>query len=338
MGAFFQHFRFAQPGWLLLLVPALMLIVLRRGRGAAAAVTFPNLSILVSLGSRVRQSAWHFGVPLAFAALVAAILTLARPVWRNQFQSRSASGIDIVIACDISLSMVIDDFILSGRPISRITAAKRVLDDFVTRRPDDRIGLVAFAGRPVSACPLTLDHDWLRKSLDDLRLNDQFNIGTVEETGTAIGSALAVAALRLDVRQSKSKIIVLITDGASNSGKISPLEAAAQAKTLGIKIYTVAIGTEEGRVPGSIQAFPRQEFDRPTLMKIAADTGGEHYWAQHLSELETTFRTIDTLEKTKVKTHSVIEDDELFPWFLAVAVLASLAAAVVLSLNPAPSP
>jgi Ca-activated chloride channel family protein len=338
MSAFFEHFRFAQPGWLLLLVPALMLIVLRRGRGAAAAVTFPNLAVLVSLGSRVRQSAWNFGVPLAFAALLAAIVTLARPVWRNHYQSRTASGIDIVIACDISLSMVIDDFILNRRPISRITAAKRVLDDFITRRPDDRIGLVAFAGRPVSACPLTLDHDWLRQALDGLRLSEGFIIGTVEEGGTAIGSALAVAALRLDGRESKSKIIVLITDGASNSGKISPLEAAAQAKTLGIKIYTVAIGTEEGRVPGSIQAFPRQEFDLPTLIKIAADTGGEHFWAQDLSELENTFRSIDTLEKTKVKTHSATVDDELFPWFLAVTVLASLAAAVLLALNPAPSP
>lgn len=337
MNAFLQHFRFAQPGWLLLLIPALMLIVLRRGRGAAAAVTFPNLAILVSLGARVRHSAWNFGLPLAFAALLTAIIALARPVWRNNYQSRTASGIDIVITCDISLSMIIDDFILDHHPISRITAAKRVLDDFISRRPDDRIGLVAFAGRPVSACPLTLDHEWLRRSLDDLRLDDQFNIGTVQESGTAIGSALAVAALRLDVRQSKSKIIVLITDGASNSGKISPLEAATQAKALGIKIYTVAIGTTEGRVPGSIQAFPRQEFDLPTLIKIAADTGGEHFWAQGLSELENTFRSIDSLEKTKVQTHSVNEDRELFPWFLALAVLTSLGAVVVLALNPAPS-
>lgn len=338
MGGILQHFRFAQPGWLLLIVPVLLLIILRRGKGAAATVTFPNLSVLVSLGSRVRQSAWNLGIPLAFVALVLAILTLARPVWRNEYQNRSASGIDIVITFDISLSMIIDDFILNNRPISRITAAKRVVDDFITRRPDDRIGLVAFAGRPVSACPLTLDHEWLRRSLDNLRLNDEKNLGTVEESGTAIGSALAASAMRLDVRQSKSKIIVLITDGASNSGKIAPIEAATRAKDLGIKIYTVAIGTEEGRVPGSIQAFPRQEFDRPTLIKIAKDTGGEHFWAQGLADLESTFRTIDSLEKTEVKTLSVTEDEELFPWFLAATVLASLAATVILALNPPPSP
>jgi Ca-activated chloride channel family protein len=338
MHSFLVHFRFAQPGWLLLLLPALMLIVLRRGRGAAAAVTFPNLSILVSLGRRVRQSAWHFGLPLACIALITAIFAMARPVWRNQYQSRNASGIDIMITFDTSLSMAIDDFILKGGNINRIDAAKRVVDDFITRRPDDRIGLVAFAGRPVSASPITLDHQWLRNSLNSLRLNDFRNLGTVKESGTAIGSAVAAAALRLDSRQSKSKIIVLITDGASNSGKISPLEAAAHAKTLGIKIYTVAIGTEEGRVPGSIQSFPRQEFDLPTLSEIARITGGEHFWAQQLEALENTFHTIDRLEKTDSESHAVIDDMELFPWFVAAAILSSLVAAFIIALNPAPSP
>lgn len=338
MHDFLVHFRFAQPGWLLLLVPAVMLIVLRRGRGAAAAITFPNLAVLVSLGRRARQSVWSFGVPLALLALIAAILTMARPVWRNEYQSRSASGIDIMIAFDVSLSMTIDDFILDRRAISRITAAKRVVDDFISRRPDDRIGLVAFAGRPVSASPVTLTHDWLRKSLADLRLNDEQNLGTVKESGTAIGSALSAAAMRLDIRQSKSKVIVLVTDGASNSGKLAPLEAAAHAKTLGIKIYTVAIGTKEGRVSGSIQAFPRQEFDLPTLIEIARITGGEHFWAQNLESLEDTFQTIDRLEKTDSKSLAVIEDDELFPWFLAVAMLFSLAATTLIALNPAPAP
>lgn len=338
MNPMLTHFRFAQPGWLMLLLPALMLIVLRRGRGATAAVTFPNLSILVSLGRRVRQRAWNFGLPLAWIALVTAILAMARPVLRNSYQSRNASGIDIMIAFDTSLSMAIDDFILKGGNINRIDAAKRVVDDFITRRPDDRIGLVAFAGRPVSASPITLDHQWLRNSLKDLRLNDYRNLGTVKESGTAIGSAISAAALRLDSRQSKSKIIVLITDGASNSGKISPLEAAAHAKTLGIKIYTIAIGTEEGRVPGSIQSFPRQEFDLPTLREIARITGGEHFWAQQLETLESTFHTIDRLEKSESKSHAVVDDTELFPWFVGVAIFASLGAAFLIALNPPPSP
>jgi Ca-activated chloride channel family protein len=332
------HFRFAQPGWLLLLLPALMLIVLRRGRGAAAVVIFPNLSILTSLGRRVRQSAWHFGLPLAWIALVTAIFAMARPVWRNEYQSRNASGIDIMIAFDTSLSMAIDDFNLKGGTINRIDAAKLVVDDFINHRPEDRIGLVAFAGRPVSASPITLDHQWLRNSLQNLRLNDRKNIGTIKESGTAIGSALAAAAMRLDSRQSKSKIIVLITDGASNSGKISPIEAATHAKTLGIKIYTVAIGTEEGRVPGSIQSFPRQEFDLPTLREIARITGGEHFWAQQLEALETTFHTIDRLEKSTAKSHSVIDDNELFPWFVVVAIFSALLATLIIAFNPPPSP
>lgn len=337
MSAFFEHFRFAQPGWLLLLPPAFLLLALRRGRGSEAAVVFPNLSVLVSLGRRVRNVAWSLGLPLAFVALFSAIVAMARPVWRNEYQSRSASGIDIMIAFDVSLSMDIDDFIDQGEHVKRIVVAKKVVDDFIGRRPEDRMGLVAFAGRPRDASPITLDHQWLKKSLNELRLNDQWDMGTVKEQGTAIGSALAAAAVRLEARDAKSKIIVLITDGANNSGKISPLEAAEHAKTLGIKIYTVAIGTTEGRVGQNIMRFPYQEFDLPTLQKIAAVTGGEHYWAQDLATLKKTFTTIDSLEKTAAKSLTVIDDTELFPWFVGVTLLAALAAAFYMALNPPPS-
>lgn len=337
MSAFLEHFRFAQPGWLLLLLPAFLLLFLRRGRGPDAAVMFPNLSVLVSLGARVRRTAGGIGLPLAFLALFVSIIAMARPVWRNEFQNRTASGIDIMIAFDVSLSMDIDDFIDQGERVRRIDVAKAVVDDFISRRPDDRIGLVAFAGRPRDASPITLDHKWLRSALSELRLNDQFERGTVKEQGTAIGSALAAAASRLDARDAKSKIIVLITDGASNSGKISPIEAAENAATLGIKIYTIAIGTKEGRVDRSIMRFPYQEFDIPTLRRIASLTGAEHYWAQNLESLKNTFSTIDRLEKTEAKTHTVIEDNELFPWFLGLALFFALASATTLALNPPPS-
>ena len=338
MSSFIEHFRFAQIGWLLLLLPALLVLVLRRGRGSEAAVVFPNLSVLVSLGKRVRRTAGGIGLPLALLALITAILAMARPVWRNEYQSRTASGIDIMIAFDVSLSMDIDDFIDEGERVKRIEVAKMVVDDFIRRRPDDRMGLVAFAGRPRDASPITLDHKWLRNALNELRLNDQSDRGTIKEQGTAIGSALSAAATRLDARDAKSKIIVLITDGASNSGKISPLEAAEYAKTLGIKIYTIAIGTKEGRVDRSIMRFPYQEFDLPTLKKIASLTGAEHYWAQDVEALKKSFTTIDQLEKTDAQSYTVIEDTELFPWFLAVTLLAALTAAAVLSLNPPPAP
>ncbi len=338
MNSFFEHFLLAQPGWLLLLLPAFLLLALRRGRGAEAAVMFPNLSVLVSLGKRVRHTASGFGLPLAFIALLSAIFTMSRPVWRNEYQSRTASGIDIMIALDVSLSMDIDDFVDQGERVKRIDVAKAVVDDFISRRPDDRMGLVAFAGRPRDASPITLDHKWLRNALNEVRLNDQQNRGTVKEQGTAIGSALAAASSRLDSRDAKSKIIVLITDGASNSGKISPIEAAEHAKTLGIKIYTIAIGTKEGRVDRNIMRFPYQEFDLPTLQKIASLTGAEHYWAQNLESLKQTFSTIDRLEKTDAKSYTVIEDIELFPWFLILTLLAALSAATIISLNPPPSP
>ncbi len=337
MSLFFEHFRFAQPAWLLLLIPALLLLVLRRGLGSDAAVVFPNLSVLVSLGRRVRRTAWNIGLPLAFLSLLSAILTMARPVWRQEYQSRTASGIDIMLAFDVSLSMDIDDFVDQGEPTKRITVAKKVVDDFISRRSEDRMGLVAFAGRPRDASPITLDHRWLRTSLNELRLNDERNLGTVKEQGTAIGSALAAASVRLEARDAKSKIIVLTTDGASNSGKISPLEAAEHAKTLGIKIYTVAIGTKEGRVDPTIMRFPYQEFDLPTLKKIASITGGEHFWAQDLAQLKQTFTTIDQLEKTDAKSMTVTDDTELFPWFVGVTLLAALGSAVHMALNPPPT-
>jgi len=336
MTAFFEHFRFAHPGWLLLLLPAALLVFLRRGRGADAAVVFPNLALLVSLGKPARVTVLSFGFPLALAALVLTILATARPVWRNQYQSRTASGIDIVIAFDVSLSMDIDDFGPRNRPIRRLEAAKAVVDNFISRRPDDRIGLVAFAGRPRDASPITLDHNWLRRALADLRLNDRDNLGTVREQGTAIGSAIAASARRLDARDAKSKIIILVTDGANNSGKISPIEAAEHAATLGIRIYTVAVGTEEGRVSRGIQRFPRQEFDLPTLRRIAELTDAEHYWAQTLEDLDRTFDTIDQLEKTEATSHTVIEDTELYRGFAAAALLAAFAAAWILALNPLP--
>lgn len=333
MSALFEHFRFAQPQWLLLLLPVLLLPILRRGRGADAALRFSSLSVLVSLGAKVRRTAFSIGLPLLLLAIVLSIIALARPVWRNQLQARAASGIDIVVALDVSLSMSIDDFFKpDGRPLRRIDAAKAVVHDFIDGRPDDRIGLVLYSGQPYVSGPITLDHNWLLAKLEEVELE------ILEEQGTAIGSAIAASADKLDARDSKSKIIVLITDGASNSGKLSPVEAAEYAKTLGIKIYTVAIGTEEGRVSRGIQRFPRQEFDRPTLQKIADLSGAEHYWARNVAELRDTFTTIDRLEKSESKARTVIDDTELFAWFVGAAALVAFLGLGRIALNPPPAP
>lgn len=341
MNDFLTHFHFASPWWLLLLLPALAMMFLRRGRGADATLTFSTLSVLVSLGKKLRQGPGASSLPILFLALVCAILAMARPVWREEFQNRSASGIDIMIAFDVSLSMEIDDFYTNeGAPLQRLDAAKSVVTNFVKNRPDDRIGLVVFSGQPYHISPITLDHDWLLGGLARVKLNHRngYGDGTVREQGTAIGSAISAASSRLSARDAKSKIVVLITDGANNSGKISPIDAAKYAADLNIKIYAVALGTKEGRVSSNIQRFPRQEFDLPTLQEVSRLTGGEHYWAQTNAELKNTFRTIDALEKTERKTYTVTEDTELFLWFLTPSAALAVIGALLMALTPPPRP
>lgn len=337
MSHFLQHFHFTQPLWLLLLLPATVLLFLRRGRGAEATLTFSTLNILVALGKRLRQGPGAAAIPLLYVAAFSAIFALARPVWREEFQRRSASGIDIMIAFDLSLSMEIDDFTTNeGRPMQRLDAAKSVVQHFIKNRPDDRIGLVVFSGQPYHISPITLDHDWLLDGLARCKLNYRNGTGTVREQGTAIGSAISAAASRLHARDAKSKVIVLITDGANNSGKISPIDAAKYAADLNIKIYAIAIGTKEGRVSNNIQRFPRQEFDLPTLQEVARLTGGEHYWAQTNAELRDTFRTIDSLEKTERKIYAFTEDTEWYQWFLIPSVICALLAAMLMAFYPPP--
>jgi Ca-activated chloride channel family protein len=335
-----KHFVFVSPYWLLLLIPALFLLFLRRGRGAEAALTFSTLNVLVSLGQKMRQGPGSFALPFAFVSLVLAIIALARPVNRLEFQNRTASGIDIMIAFDLSLSMEIDDFKTpDGMPVQRLDAAKEVVTSFVSNRPDDRIGLVVFSGQPYHISPITLDHNWLLAGLQRVKLNHRngYGDGTIREQGTAIGSAISAASSRLNARDAKSKIVVLITDGANNSGKISPIDAAKYAADLNIKIYAVAIGTKDGRVSSNIQRFPRQEFDLPTLQEVSRLTGGEHYWAQTNAELKDTFQTIDKLEKTERKTYTVTEDHELFLWFAYPALFFALLSLLLIALSPPPT-
>ncbi len=342
MNSFLDHFRFVSPYWFFLLLPAIVMLFLRRGRGAEATLIFSSLQYLVSLGQKLRQGPGSFSFPLTLLALIFACFALARPVWRMEYQNRTASGIDIMIAFDVSLSMEIDDFLTpDGRPLQRFKAAKSVVNSFVMNRPEDRIGLVIFSGQPYNLCPVALDRNFLLSALERVRLqrkNYGEVEGTIREQGTAIGSAIAAAGARLTARDAKSKIIVLITDGASNSGKIAPIDAAKYCADLGIKIYTVAIGTKDGRVSSNIQRFPRQEFDLPTLQEVSRLTKGESYWAQTNAELKNTFQTIDSLEKSESKSYTVSEDRELFPWFLWPSLICALAAALLHTLTPPPAP
>jgi Ca-activated chloride channel family protein len=227
-----------------------------------------------------------------------------------------ATGVDIMLALDVSRSMLAEDFTIGNTRANRIEAVKRVTEQFIRERPNDRIGIVAFAGRPYLVSPLTLDHDWLIQNLDRLR------IGLVED-GTAVGSAIASAANRLKDKEAKTKLIVLLTDGDNNAGKVMPLTAAEAAKTLGIRIYTIGAGTE-GEAPFPMtNAFGRTvyrnvlvKFDEKVLQEIATITNGKFFRATDTESLKTIFGEIDKLEKSKVEVEKTAQYRDLFQWFL----------------------
>jgi Ca-activated chloride channel family protein len=309
---------FAWPLFLLLLLLLPLLALLRSKRCRAPAVKFPMAMLLKDLGLPARSARGGFAFGLILLSLAAAIIGLARPQKITATDESKTEGIAIALTVDVSLSMLIEDFRIGGVTVNRLTAAKRVMRDFIKARKNDRVGIVAFAGAPYTPCPLTLDHEWLQANIDRVQTG-------VMEDGTAIGSGIAAAARRLDQQTVPSKVIILLTDGANNSGKLSPQDAARLAATLGIKIYTIAIGTPGVHmIPlpnGRIITSGRQEFDEETLIEVARIGGGQFYMAQNTAALEEIFNTIDQLEKSEIKRRTYIEADELFHWPVAAAAL-----------------
>ena len=225
------------------------------------------------------------------------------------------------MAIDVSRSMQVDQdgFTIGGRQVNRLQAAKKVTRDFIEGRTTDRIGLIAFAGRPYLASPITLDHDWLEDSMQRIQ------IGLVED-GTAIGSAIAAAARRLDKRPAKSKVIVVLTDGVNNAGQLSPIIAAKMAKTLGIKIYTIAVGSYGDFIIQTPRGPQRlvQEFDEETLQEIARLGEGAYFRAQDTDSLEKIFGLIDEMEKTEVRRRISVQAKEYYQVPAAVALVLGL--------------
>jgi Ca-activated chloride channel family protein len=227
-----------------------------------------------------------------------------------------ATGKRFMLGIDVSGSMAAEDYTIGSSRANRIDVVKRVTQKFIEARPNDRIGIIAFAGRPYLVSPLTLDHDWLIRNLDRVQL------GLVED-GTAIGSALASAVSRLKERDSKSKLIVLLTDGANNAGKVQPLTAAEAAKALGMKIYTIGAGSN-GPVPMPMKdPFGRTvyqnvmfDFDEKLLDQIAGIGEGKYFRAADTRSMDNTFREIDRLEKTKIEVEKTADYRDLFPLFL----------------------
>ncbi len=313
-------FSFAHP-WVLLLLLLVPLLALLKGKfGGTAGVTFSNTAMLAAIGRRQRNRAGAFLATLTYLALSLFIIALARPQLGSVVTRVQATGVDIMLAIDVSRSMLAEDFTIGTQRANRIDAVKLVTEKFIRERPNDRIGIVAFAGQPYLVSPLTLDHDWLIRNLERLR------IGLVED-GTAIGSAIASAANRLKDKEAKTKLIVLLTDGDNNAGKVQPLTAAEAAKALGIRIYTIGAGTE-GEAPFPlVNQFGRTvyrnvlvRFDEKTLEEIAAMTDGKYFRATDTSSLEKIFAEIDMLEKSKVEVEKTAQYRDLFQWFLIPGV------------------
>ena len=335
MSPSYRDYILAQPWWLLALA-LLPILVWWRGRvRKAPAVSFPTAFILRDLGFKAKSTYGGLTFGLVLVSLFFAIIALARPQKVTSRTEDKTEGIAICLTVDVSLSMLIEDFFIGGSPVNRITAAKRVMRDFIRERDNDRVGIVAFAGAPYQPCPLTLDHEWLESNLDRVQTG-------IMEDGTAIGSGLAAAARRLEKETVPSKVIILLTDGSNNSGKLSPQDAARLAATLGQKIYTIAIGTPGvHRIPlpdGRVITSGRQEFDEGTLKDVARIGNGSFYMAQDISALKEIFDTIDRLEKKEIKRRSIVETEEFFfiPAALAAALLGLALLLRLTFLNSAP--
>lgn len=308
--------------WLLLLcvaLPALLWWV--RRRRSLQAVRFPNVAELMRLPRGARS---RFGwVPLALrlATLALIVVALARPQSGRLESHFTGLGIDIMLAVDLSSSMLAEDFTLEGRRVNRLEAVKSVVREFVAARPGDRFGLVLFGARSYTQCPLTLDHGWVQQNLD------RAEIGMIED-GTAIGSALATATRRLEASDAKGKVVILLTDGQNNAGKIAPRTAAEAARALGVRVYTVGAGTR-GLAPfpsrdffGNVVYQPVQvDIDDVALTEIAEMTGGRYFRATDTASLERIYAEIDALERTEFEAPKSYDWSELYVWLVLPAFL-----------------
>ncbi|MBU0634038.1 MAG: VWA domain-containing protein [Candidatus Omnitrophica bacterium] len=299
---------------LLLLIAPYLIFFKKKDR--TAAINFSSRSFIGNLKSGLRIKLYKNLIFLRALVLIFFILALARPQVPLAPQRISKKGIDMVLALDTSTSMEALDFQIDNKRQNRLYAVKQVVDDFIASRSNDRIGMIAFAGRPYIVCPLTFDHSWLTGNLERVQ------IGMVED-GTAIGSAIAAALNRLKNSAAKTKIIILLTDGRNNAGKISPQTAAEAAKALKVKVYTIGAGSV-GPVPYPVKdlfgntAYQNVEIDldEELLKEIAQVTGGRYFRATDTATLKKIYEQIDKLEKTPFKQAAFSSYKENFEIFL----------------------
>jgi Ca-activated chloride channel family protein len=265
----------------------------------------------------------HAPFVLRVVALVMIVVVLARPQTTNNWQNTEVEGIDIMLAVDVSTSMLAEDL----KP-NRLEAAKQVAAEFINGRPNDNIGLTIFAGESFTQCPLTVDHGVLLNLFNGIR-GDIAQRGLIED-GTAIGMGIANAVTRLKDSQAKSKVIILLTDGSNNRGDISPQTAAEIAKQFGIRVYTIGVGTN-GNAPYPMQTYQGVQYvnipveiDERTLISIAATTDGNYFRATSNSKLKEVYQEIDKLEKTKLNVKEFSKREEAsapFAWVALACIL-----------------
>jgi Ca-activated chloride channel family protein len=313
--------RFLQPEWfwLLTLLPLVMLWRGRRGPVAAIEYSDVGLAREVARRSRSRVGRWVWLLPIFAGALM--IAGLARPQRGQSRTEVTVNGIDILLGLDVSGSMQALDFLIDNRRVNRIEVVKSVVARFIEERPNDRIGLIAFAGAPYLVSPITLDHDWLQQNLE------RVNVAGEQDDGTAIGSAIAAGVNRLRMTPAKSKVVILLTDGMNNTGKISPLAAAEAAKALGVRIYTIGVGVR-GKAPIPVRdeagnmrlIMAKVDVDEKTLQAVADLTGGKFYRATDTDSLQRIYEQINRLETSAQTVHKFEHYEELYPWALIPAL------------------
>ncbi|MGD7653681.1 MAG: vWA domain-containing protein [Verrucomicrobiales bacterium] len=309
-------FQFVHPALLSLLLLLPVMAIWKGRKGVSAAIRVPSTTDALQAGASPRSKAGGILFSLFLLGFALLIIALARPRFGKGSTDVEASGIDILLAIDVSGSMKALDFKLNDKPADRLAVVKDVVAKFVTERPNDRIGMVAFAGRPYLVTPLTHDQDFVAKRLDGIQM------GQVED-GTAIGSAIVSATSHLTDSDAKSKIIILLTDGVNNAGSANPNTAAEAAKALNIKIYTIGAGTM-GEAPFPVQGpFGRiqyqrvpVEIDEDILREVASATGGRYFRATDTDSLASIYDSINKLETTTRKIKKYEHYDELFLYFL----------------------
>jgi len=315
-----QVWHLDDPYWLAALGLAVLVVVLGVLRAGSARVRFPHLATIRATGHSVGPIRRWLPLSLRVAAISLVVWTMARPQGGNRMTEVTTEGIDIVLTVDTSGSMEALDFEVEGKQATRLDVAQQVVLDFIEGRANDRIGAVVFGAEAYTQCPMTTDYTILQMMIRDLYIG-------MAGDGTAIGDAIGVSVQRLEDLESKSRIVIVLTDGRHNMGLLEPAAAAAIARAKEVKIYTIGVGTE-GEAPfrvdgmfGSRIVYKPVDLDEATLKMIAETTGGAYFRATDTAALQQVYNTIDELEKTKIETVEHTDYHEAWAPYLLAALL-----------------